>query len=107
MHSRGGENLQQGSSWQTRGGSDWWSGQSHMCEQINWEEQLGSETDCTTQGSSSRKECLLISHGKNLWGLRWWEKLPASQERSLERPTGAWSVHKPTHSGNQHQRGPI
>ena len=27
-------------------------GGSHICVQINQEEQLGSETDCTTQGSS-------------------------------------------------------
>ena len=34
------------------------------------------------------------------WGLRrQQEKLPASQERSLERPTGAQSMHKPTHLG--------
>ena len=63
MHSRGGENLQQGSSWQTRGGSDWWSGQSHMCEQINWEEQLGSETDCTTLGSSLKPQIENTSRG--------------------------------------------
>ena len=38
---------------------------------------------------------------KHLWGFRQYqEKLPASQERSLERPTGAYNVHKPTHSGS-------
>ena len=28
---------------------------SHICVQINWEEQLGNETDLTTQGSSAGK----------------------------------------------------
>ena len=37
---------------------------------------------------------------KHLWGLRQqWEKLPASQESWLDRPTGAESMHKPTHWG--------
>ena len=36
---------------------------------------------------------------KHLWGLRHQrEKLPASQESSLERPTGSKNMHKPTHS---------
>ena len=44
---------------------------------------------------------------EHLWGLgQQQEKLPASQERSLERPTGAWSV-RAHPLGNQHQRGPI
>ena len=37
MGSRGGEDSPQGGGWQ--------SGQSHIQVQINWEEQLGSETD--------------------------------------------------------------
>ena len=56
---------------------------------INWEKQVGRETDHATLGSSMRKESLKISDYKNLWGLRQQEKLPASQESSLERPT--WS----------------
>ena len=40
MGSQGGEHSQQGGSW--------WTGQSHICMQINREEQLGSETDLTT-----------------------------------------------------------
>ena len=55
----------------------------------NWEEQLGSETDCATQGSSAGKESLKTSCCNNLWGFQQWEKLPASQESSLERPTGS------------------
>ena len=39
--------------WQ--GDSGWWTGWSHICMQINWEEQLGSQTDCTTQDSSKGK----------------------------------------------------
>ena len=42
--SQGGEDSLQGSSWQSR--------QSNICMWINWEEQLESETDCATQGSS-------------------------------------------------------
>ena len=56
---------------------------------INWEEQLGSETDHATQGSSLGKESLKTPGCKNLWGLRQWEKLPISQERLLERPTAS------------------
>ena len=38
------------------------------------------------------------SDWKYLWGLRrQWEKLSASQESLLERPTGSYNVHKPTH----------
>ena len=37
-----------------RGGS-WWSGRSHIHLQINQEEQLGSKTDHTTQGSNVGK----------------------------------------------------
>ena len=37
------------------GGRGWLSEWSHICVQINWEEQLGSETDRETQGSSVGK----------------------------------------------------
>ena len=37
------------------GGSSWQSGWSGTCVQINQEEQLGSETDHVTQGSSTGK----------------------------------------------------
>ena len=38
---------------------------------------------------------------KYLWGLRLQrEKLPASQESSLERPTGSQNIHKSTHLGS-------
>ena len=36
-------------------GSSWRNGWSHICMWINWEKQLGSETDHTTQGSSAGK----------------------------------------------------
>ena len=65
MGRQGGKEAQQGRDWQ------------------------GSETDHSTQGSSVGKESLKISGSKNLWGLQWWEKLPASQESLLERPTGS------------------
>ena len=41
---------------------------------------------------------------KNLWGLWQWEKLPASQESSLERPTGSYNVHKPTTQESETER---
>ena len=71
----------QGSGWRTR--------QSHIHMWINQEEQLGSETDCTTQGSSVRKKSLTTSDYKNLCRLQWWEKLPVSQRSQLEGPTGS------------------
>ena len=45
--SRGGEDAQQGGGWRT------WK--SHISKPINQEEQLGSKTDRSTQGSSTRK----------------------------------------------------
>ena len=36
-------------------GSGWQTGLSHICMQINQEEQLGSKTDHTIQGSSERR----------------------------------------------------
>ena len=51
--SQGGEDPWQGSDWQTR----WF----HIGVQISQEEQLGSETDHTTQGSSGGKESLKTS----------------------------------------------
>ena len=59
---------------------------SHIYMQINWEEQLGSEKD--------------HSVGKESLKLQQREKLPASQESSLERPTGPWNVHKMTYLGS-------
>ena len=60
-----------------------------LCMWINRENQLVSETDCTIQGSSAGKESLKTSGCKNLWGLQWQEKLPASQDSLLEIPTGS------------------
>ena len=53
--SQGGEDLQKSDGWKTGAGHSWQSGQSHICVWINWEEQLGSETDHATQGSSMGK----------------------------------------------------
>ena len=52
---------------------------------INQEEELGSETDHPTQGSSVGKQTSRPLMGKNLYGLWRWEKLPASQESLSER----------------------
>ena len=44
---------------------------------------------------------------KNLWGLWQWEKLPASQESSLERPQGPRTCTQTHPPGNHQQKGPI
>ena len=72
--------------WKGGGSRSRWS---HICMRINWEEQLGRETDHTTQGS--------IMGGKK--PLKPWAvkpsrvevegELPASQESWLERRTGS------------------
>ena len=64
------DQCRQGGGWQTR--------QSHICVQINWEEQLRSWTDHTTQSSSWGNKPQ-TSGCKNPWGLQWQNKLPASQ----------------------------
>ena len=69
----------------------------HLC--VDKLGQLGSKEDHAAQGSSEGKESLKTSVYKNLWGLWWQEKLPASQESLSERPTGSQNVHKPTHTG--------
>ena len=66
-------------------GGDWRTGQSHIHMQINQEEQLGSETENATQGSSMGRERLKTSGCTNLWVLQWQEKLPAPQHSLLER----------------------
>ena len=81
MGDRGKEDLWQGGGWRT--------GWFHICVWINWEEQLGSKTNCATQGSYTGKESLKTSVCKNLWVWQWRERLPASQENSLERSTGS------------------
>ena len=44
-----------GDAWQG-GGWQWLAEPAvHICVQIHWEEQLGRETDHTTQGSSAEK----------------------------------------------------
>ena len=91
--------LQGGAGGPYRQGSNWWTRQSIIRVQINQEEQLGSRTYHATQGSRMGKESLKTSGYKNLWALRQQEDLPASQESSLERPTGDENTHKPTHLG--------
>ena len=66
----GTEDVQQDGGWQ--------SGQSHIRLWINQEEQLGSETDHATQGSSAGQIKPQTSGCKNLWGLQQQEKLPVS-----------------------------
>ena len=54
----GREDSWQGGGWWTQQGGSWLSWWSLICVQINWEEQLGSETDHAMQGSSPGK----VSH---------------------------------------------
>ena len=42
-----------------------------------------------TQSSSTVSNTSKPLDGKNLWGLQWQEKLPASQKSLLEGPTGS------------------
>ena len=53
--SQGGEDLQKSDGWKTGAGHSWQSGQSHICVWINWEKELGTETDYETQGTSLGK----------------------------------------------------
>ena len=72
--------------WQS---GSWWTRQSHIHVQINWEEQLESEADHETQGSSARKESLKTSGCKNLWEVVAVGKLPVSLGSPVEEPTGS------------------
>ena len=49
-------------------GGGWWTRQSHICMQINQEEQMRSETDHTTQGSSMGNKDLKHLVVKICWG---------------------------------------
>ena len=49
-------------------GGGWRTGWSHSHAQINWEKQLGSKTDHTTQDSSRGKESLKTSGWKTCGG---------------------------------------
>ena len=75
MGNPGGEDSRQGDSMWTNKVA---AGGSHICVQINQEEQLGSEIDYATQGSCVGKESLKTSGCKNLWVLQQGKKLPAS-----------------------------
>ena len=81
MGGKDGKDVQQGGGWRTK--------RPHMYTQINREEQLGSETACTTQDSRQGKESPKTSGCKNLWGLWQWEKLSVSQESPLGDPRAA------------------
>ena len=50
-------------------GCGWQTGWSHIYMRINWEENLGSKTDCATQGSSTGKESLKTSGCKKPIGV--------------------------------------
>ena len=79
MGSQGKEDKQQGS-----GG--WWS---HIHVLITRRNNWGVRQTTQPRVPAQEKKSFKTSDYKNLWGLWWWEKLPASQESSLERPTGS------------------
>ena len=109
MGSRSGEDAQQGSSSCVLCKAAGRSGEAMAGRQAVphlHADKLGGTTEdrdrprhpgCRVQAQGNKTSKTLTE--KNLWGLRWWEKLPASQESTLERPTGFWNVHKPTHPG--------
>ena len=79
------EDKRQGSGWRMGEAA---AGVPHLCV-----DKLGGTT-----GERDRPRNPGFQHGKrkpqnfdckNLWGLRQWEKLPTSQESTLERPTGS------------------
>ena len=90
MGNQGREDAWQGGGWWTgqvrRWLEDWVVPYSHVDKPGG---TMEIETDHTTQGSSAAKERLGISGCKNLWGLWQHEKLLASQESLLGRPTGS------------------
>ena len=73
MGSWGGEDARQGSGRGPGGpGGSWWTKQSHISIWIMQKEQVGRETDNTTQGSNKGKLKPQTSGCKNLWGLQQW-----------------------------------
>ena len=79
---------------------------SHTHTWISWGEQLGSETDHATQGSSSEKE-----------SLNFWMEKPVGLAAAGETPSLTGEFLGETHRGlectqthplgKQHQKGPI
>ena len=72
----------------TRQGGGWMSEQSHIHVPLNWGWTNGEQDRPHNLGFQHGKWSLKTSVGDNLWGLRQWEKLPASKKSLLERPTG-------------------
>ena len=84
--------------------ADRWS---HICEWINWEEQLGSEAHLTAQDSSVGKESLKTSGCENQWGGVLVGETPRLTGELIEethRVLECTQTHPPR---NQHQKGPI
>ena len=99
MGSQGREDRWLGGGWRTR-----WS---HICMHINWEEQLGRDTDCGTQGSSLEKwtHKPLTKNTCGGWGgSRRNSQLHKEFAAETHRVLKSTQTHPP---GNQHQKGPI
>ena len=85
-------------------GGNW---QSHICVQINQEEQLGSEIDYATQGSCVGKESLKTSSCKKPMGVAVAGETPSLTGEFVGQ-THRVPEHIQTHlPGNKHQKGPI
>ena len=101
--SRGREDLWQGSGWRTQWGSGLWNRAGSAAPHSHIDKSggtVGERKRPRNPGLQHREIKPQTSDWKHPWGLRQpQEKLPASHESSLERPTGPESMHKPTHSG--------
>ena len=82
MGSWSGEDSSKGSGWRT------WAGKvvaGGAGGRNNWGVRQTAQPRVPVRGNKASKPLT----EKNLWGLHWQEELPASQESSLERPTGS------------------
>ena len=77
----------------SQGGKDSWEGSKQLVDRavphLCADKPGGTTGEQDRLGSRAGKESLKTSGCKNLWGLQQQEKLPASQENSLERTTGS------------------
>ena len=99
--SQGGGDSWQGSGWRARAGeaaAGKAGGPTFACRltgRNNWGVRQTTQPRAPAWGNKAAKSLT----EKNCAGLRREDKLLASQESSLERPMGSWSIHKLTHPG--------
>ena len=87
-------------------GGGWWTRWSHICVQINWEEQLGSKTDpqpwVLSQGNKASKPLTVKPVGVAVVGET--PSLTGEFIREPHRVPECTQSHPPK---NQHKKGPI